>query len=111
MPPETEGGLLPSPGPFLLITAKRNKCIEFLKEDPHGVLALNGFDVLEMWIGIRPVLEVLKRAHTQVDADENGKILSINTRIISEKSVLRAREIANIVVMTGQKLNNYRPRI
>ncbi len=71
---------------------------KFLKESPDGIVAINGFDVLEMWNGLRPVLEVLRRARSQVNAKENSLIVSVNPRLVNHKSVDELEKLSDIVV-------------
>lgn len=51
---------------------------EFLEENKDGIVALNGLDVLEMWNGFRPVLDVLARAHEQVNISGSNLLISLD---------------------------------
>ena len=53
---------------------------DFLDENENGIIALNGVDVLEMWNGFRPVLEVLKRAQSTVTANGTNLLISLDPK-------------------------------
>ncbi|HUL39829.1 MAG TPA: DUF835 domain-containing protein [Methanomassiliicoccales archaeon] len=76
---------------------------EFLKESPDGIVALNGLDVLEMWNGLRPVLEVLKRARSKLNAYGTNFILSVDPRNMRERSVSELEKVSDIVVDSTAK--------
>jgi hypothetical protein len=74
---------------------------EFLKEFPHGIVALNGFDVLEMWNGFRPVLEVLKRARSQVNSNGTNFIISVDPKNLNHRSVCELEKLSDIVISSA----------
>lgn len=70
----------------------------FLNEFPHGIVVLNGYDVLEMWNGPRPVLDVLKRARIQVNANGTNFIISLDPKNLSQRTVAELEKLSDIVV-------------
>jgi hypothetical protein len=52
----------------------------FLSDNKEGIIVLNGLDVLEMWNGFRPVLDVLARATGKVNEDGSNLIISLDPR-------------------------------
>jgi hypothetical protein len=53
---------------------------EFLKQNHDGIVVLNGVDVLEMWNGSRPVLEVIKKVQKEMNASEANFIISLDPK-------------------------------
>ena len=53
---------------------------EFLKQNHDGIVVLNGVDVLEMWNGSRPVLEVIRRVQKEMMAGEANFIISLDPK-------------------------------
>lgn len=70
----------------------------FLNEYPHGIVALNGLDVLEMWNGFRPVLEVLRRTRAQVNANGTNFIISLDPKNLNQRTVCEMEKLSDIVV-------------
>ena len=92
--PRPEDDCIP---PMNLKTFER-RVASFLKEFPKGIVALNGFDVLEMWNGLRPVLEVLKRARKQVNANGTNLIISLDPKNHHQRAVLELERLSDIVI-------------
>jgi hypothetical protein len=61
-------------------------------------VVLNGYDVLEMWNGPRPVLDVLKRARIQVNANGTNFIISLDPKNLSQRTVAELEKLSDIVV-------------
>ena len=53
---------------------------EFLKENENGIVVLNGVDVLEMWNGTRPVLDVIKKLQSSMKTGEGNFIISLDPK-------------------------------
>jgi hypothetical protein len=53
---------------------------EFLKQNHDGIVVLNGVDVLEMWNGSRPVLEVIKKVQKEMQLGEANFIISLDPK-------------------------------
>ena len=70
----------------------------FLKENPHGIVALNGLDVLEMWNGFRPVLDVIKKAQTIVNKNGTNFILSLDPKNLNPRQVTDLERISDEIV-------------
>lgn len=71
---------------------------DFLKEYPNGIVALNGFDVLEMWNGFRPVLDVLRRARRKVRTNGTNFIISLDPKNLNQRTVCALRKLSDIVI-------------
>ncbi len=70
----------PSPEciPPMNLNVFENNIMNFLEQNKDGIVALNGLDVLEMWNGFRPVLDVLARAHEQVNSGGSNFLISLD---------------------------------
>jgi hypothetical protein len=53
---------------------------EFLRLNHDGIVVLNGVDVLEMWNGTRPVLEVIKKVQKEMQAGDANFIISLDPK-------------------------------
>jgi hypothetical protein len=53
---------------------------EFLKENQNGIVVLNGVDVLEMWNGSRPVLDVIRKVQKEMKTGEANFIISLDPK-------------------------------
>ncbi len=53
---------------------------DFLRQNQDGIVVLNGVDVLEMWNGTRPVLEVIKKVQKEMQASEANFIISLDPK-------------------------------
>ena len=74
------------------------RVIDFLKSSPHGIVALNGMDVLEMWNGFRPVLEVIRKAQREVNANCTNLVISIDPKNMSLRRVEELEGISDEVI-------------
>jgi hypothetical protein len=74
---------------------------EFLEDFPHGIVALNGFDLLEMWNGFRPVMEVLKRTRSQVNSNGTNLIISLDPKNLNQRMVCELEKLSDIVVSSN----------
>jgi len=70
----------------------------FLSRNKDGIITLNGLDVLEMWNGFRPVLDVLSRTHDRVNADGSNLIISLDPRSHYPLKLSRLEGISDEVV-------------
>lgn len=71
---------------------------EFLEESPDGIIALNGIDVLEMWNGLRPVIDVLRRAQSKVSSNETNLLISLDPKMYRENTLAELEKISDEVV-------------
>jgi hypothetical protein len=76
------------------------RVIAFLKRSPHGIVALNGMEVLERWNGLRPVLEVIRKAQREVNANCTNIVISIDPKVMSAHSVEELEKLSDEVVCT-----------
>jgi hypothetical protein len=53
---------------------------DFLKLNHDGIVVLNGVDVLEMWNGSRPVLDVIKKVQKEMKMGEGNFIISLDPK-------------------------------
>jgi hypothetical protein len=53
---------------------------DFLKLNHDGIVVLNGVDVLEMWNGSRPVLDVIKKVQKGMKMSEGNFIISLDPK-------------------------------
>jgi Protein of unknown function (DUF835) len=74
--PRPESSCIP---PMNLVKFEEN-VKEFLKQNHDGIVVLNGVDVLEMWNGSRPVLEVIKKVQKEMNASEANFIISLDPK-------------------------------
>lgn len=70
----------------------------FLAENREGIIVLNGLDVLEMWNGFRPVLDVLSRAHQRVNVDGSNLLISLDPRSHYPQKLVKLESISDEVV-------------
>ncbi len=71
---------------------------EFLAENREGIIVLNGLDVLEMWNGFRPVLDVLSRTTERVNAEGSNLIISLDPRNHYPQKLVMLEDICDEVV-------------
>jgi len=71
---------------------------QFLAENKAGIIVLNGLDVLEMWNGFRPVLDVLSRASDKVNEDGSNLIISLDPRNHFPQKLTMLEHISDEVV-------------
>jgi len=74
--PRPESSCIP---PMNLVKFEEN-VKEFLKQNHDGIVVLNGVDVLEMWNGSRPVLDVIKKVQKEMNASEANFIISLDPK-------------------------------
>jgi hypothetical protein len=70
----------------------------FLSDNKEGIIVLNGLDVLEMWNGFRPVLDVLARATGKVNEDGSNLIISLDPRNHYPQKLEKLEHISDEVV-------------
>ncbi len=71
---------------------------EFLDKNDDGIIVLNGLDVLEMWNGFRPVLDVLARTHDKVTQNGGNMIISLDPKSHYEKKLVKLEKISDEVI-------------
>lgn len=75
------------------------KCMtNFMVENKDGIVVLNGVEVLEMWNGFRPVLEVLKRAQKKVSANGNSFLITMDPKLQFSNNLNYLEEISDEVI-------------
>lgn len=72
---------------------------KFIAENKDGIVVLNGVEVLEMWNGFRPVLEVLKRTQKKVSANGNSFLITLNPKIQFSNNLDNLEEISDEVIL------------
>jgi len=92
--PRPEGDCIPP----MNLKAFEGRMEEFLKENPDGLIALNGIDVLEMWNGLRPVVDVLRKAQERVATNGTNMLISMDPKMYREHTVLELEKISDEVV-------------
>lgn len=70
----------------------------FLSRNKDGIIVLNGLDVLEMWNGFRPVLDVLSRTHQKVNNDGSNLIISLDPRSHYPQKLIKLENISDEVI-------------
>ncbi|MBM4237205.1 MAG: DUF835 domain-containing protein [Euryarchaeota archaeon] len=70
----------------------------FLKENKDGIVVLNGVEVLEMWNGFRPVLEMLKRAQEKVSSNGSCMLISLDPKTQFSRNLNDLESISDEVV-------------
>lgn len=94
--------LTPRPGeeciPPMNLVEFENYISRFLAENPDGIVVLNGVEVLEMWNGFKPVLQVLKRAQERVSANGNNLLISLDPKTQFSKNLNDLQKISDEVV-------------
>ena len=71
---------------------------EFLQKNMDGIIVLNGLDVLEMWNGFRPVLDVIARTHEKINSDGSNLIISLDPRSHYSKKLVKLEHISDEVI-------------
>lgn len=84
--------------PPMNLGAFEEAVMAFLKRHPHGIVVLNGMDVLESWNGLRPVLTVLRKARDEVNSNGTNFIISIDPKDLNSRSVSELERISDEVV-------------
>ncbi len=70
----------------------------FLSRNKDGIIVLNGLDVLEMWNGFRPVLDVLSRTHEKVNTKGSNLIISLDPRSHYPQKLVKLENISDEVI-------------
>jgi hypothetical protein len=69
----------------------------FLEQNQDGIIVLNGIEVLEMWNGFRPVLNMIKKTRSQT---ENGNlIITMDSKDYFDNHIKELRNISDEVVL------------
>jgi hypothetical protein len=84
--------------PPMNLEAFEKKIDDFLEDNPDGIIALNGIDVLEMWNGFRPVLEVLRRTAPKVTCNGTNMLISLDPKNHYPRSLTELEKISTEVV-------------
>jgi hypothetical protein len=71
----------------------------FFEQNDDGIVVLNGVDVLEMWNGFRPVLDVVKRAKDDAGANEGNFIISLDPKGYYDQKLKALRSVSDEVVL------------
>lgn len=53
---------------------------EFLSENPGGIIAINGLDVMEMWNSFHPIINMLARLKDKINFGENNMVMSLDPK-------------------------------
>jgi len=76
--------------------------LTFLRHNPHGIVVLNGMDVLEMWNGFRPVLDVIRKAQIEVNANGTNFVISIDPKNMSARSVAELEKVSDEIICSSE---------
>lgn len=71
---------LPDCVPPMNLEAFEDAVYEFIEENPDGIVAINGLDVIEMWNSFPPIIEMLARIREQVNAGGNNMVMSLDPK-------------------------------
>jgi len=83
--------------PMNLVMFEEN-ITEFLAANKDGIIVLNGLDVLEMWNGFRPVLDVLSRTHDRVNDEGSNLIISLDPHNHYPQKLVKLEKISDEVI-------------
>ena len=72
--------------------------MDFLSENEDGIVVLNGLDVLEMWNGFRPVLDVLARAQVVVSGNVSNFLISLDPHNHYPEKLVKLENISDEVI-------------
>lgn len=79
-----------------------NNLDKFLVDNENGIVVLNGLDVLEMWNGFKPVLNVIKRARSRVSGSCcSNFIISLDPKNHYDKQLAELERISDEVVVSN----------
>ena len=53
---------------------------EFLYENPDGIIAINGLDVMEMWNSFHPIIDMLSRLRDKINVGNNNMVMSLDPK-------------------------------
>jgi hypothetical protein len=74
----------------------------FLTANENGIVVLNGLDVLEMWNGFKPVLNVMKKAQKKIgENSESNFIISLDPKNHYDKQLEELEKISDEVIVSN----------
>jgi hypothetical protein len=59
-------------------------------------------DVLEMWNGFRPVLDVIRKAQIEVNANGTNFVISIDPKNMSARSVAELEKVSDEIICSSE---------
>lgn len=62
------------------LDAFEKRTASFLEKNRHGIVVLNGLEVLEMWNGFKPVFDRLRSVQRKVSANDNNFIITFDPK-------------------------------
>jgi hypothetical protein len=75
---------------------------EFLEKNENGIVVLNGMDVLEMWNGFKPVLDVIKKARERINGNiDSNFIISLDPKNHYDKQLEELERATDEVVVSN----------
>jgi hypothetical protein len=84
--------------PPMNLMAFKKDIEDFIKANKDGIVVLNGVDVLEMWNGFRPVLDVLASAHDDVEDNGCNMIISLDPKNHYAKRVGKLEKMSDVII-------------
>jgi hypothetical protein len=84
--------------PPMNLEAFESNIDHFLSENKDGIVVLNGLDVLEMWNGFRPVLDVLARTTSKINEAGSNLIISLDPRNHYPQKLVKLEHISDEVI-------------
>ena len=84
--------------PPMNLAVFKKDIVEFIKQNKDGIVVLNGVDVLEMWNGFRPVLDVLESAHDDVEDNGCNFIISLDPKNHYAKRVGKLEKMSDVII-------------
>jgi len=72
---------------------------KFISENEDGIVVLNGLDVLEMWNGYRPVLDIIKKVKAQLEENSGNLIISLDPKNHFDKQLAELEKISYDVIV------------
>jgi hypothetical protein len=69
----------------------------FLEHNQDGIIVLNGIEVLEMWNGFRPVLNIIKKTRNQTEM--GNLIITMDSKDYFDSHIKELRNISDEVVL------------
>ncbi|MCE5296269.1 MAG: DUF835 domain-containing protein [Euryarchaeota archaeon] len=74
----------------------------FLSENENGIVVLNGLDVLEMWNGFKPVLNVMKNAQRKIGENCGSNfIISLDPKDHYDQQLKMLEKISDEVIVSN----------
>lgn len=74
----------------------------FLEENADGLVVLNGLDVLEMWNGFKPVLNVIKKTQETVNGNNGSNfIISLDPKNHYDRQLAALEKVSDEVVISN----------